>query len=109
MLEMYEKSLPAGSTAAGAGTAFVVPMDCTHVTMYVVGSAGIASGAVQLEGAHDKDYAGTWAAIGSPVTAVASAVVKVVAVEAHKALRARISTEIGSGTVTVYILAVGLV
>lgn len=107
MVEMFEVSLPAGSTAAGAGTAFKIPNGYRAVTMIVVGSAGIASGAVQLEGAHDSAYAGTWVAIGSPVTAVASAAVAVSSVNVFPALRARISTEIGSGTVTVYIFAVG--
>lgn len=98
-----KKVIPDGSSSLNTAGA-VECQGVRVVTMYVIGSAGIASGAVQLEHAHDKDYTGTWATLGAPVTAVASSVAAVVAEGTFKAVRARISTAIGGGTVGVLIV-----
>lgn len=74
------------------------------LTAYIVGSAGVSAGAVQLEEAHDKDYAGTWSAIGSPTTVVADTVSAVHVQGTFKAVRARISTNVVGGTVTVLLV-----
>ncbi len=92
----------AGSSATGDGTVLSIGDDwgASYITIYIVGSAGIASGAVSFETAHAVDYAGTWAPL-AVVTAVASSVVTAHAAGNYRFVRARISTTIGSGTVTV--------
>ena len=75
-----------------------------EITFYIVGSAGIVSGAVQVEEAHAHDYAGTWAPNGSPVNAAASAEVTVKVTGVQAAMRARISTAIGGGTVDIWVV-----
>jgi hypothetical protein len=92
------------AATTGSGTAKVT--NARELTIYIVGSAGVASGAVQLEEAHDPAYAGTWQAIGSPVTVVADSVKTVKTTGAFLAVRARISTTVVGGTVTVHIVAV---
>lgn len=91
-------------SAATTGSGTVSAAD-THGrkyhTIYIVGSAGVSAGAVQLETAPSEDYAGTWAALGSPVTVVASATVIAQATGAFQAIRARISTTVANGTVSV--------
>ncbi len=72
-------------------------------TWYIVGSAGVASGAVQIEEAHVAGYAGTWAPNGSPITVAASTVKTVKVTGVSHVCRARISTAIGSGTVSVFV------
>lgn len=78
---------------------------CKNLTLYVDGSAGISAGAVQLETASDPAYAGTWAAIGSPVTVTASTSKIVQQAGVFGAVRARISTNVTGGTVTVTLFA----
>jgi hypothetical protein len=76
------------------------------VTAYIIGSAGVSAGAVQLEHAHSKDFTGTWAALGAATTVVANSVVAVSsAPTAIKAIRARISTPVTGGTVSVHVVA----
>jgi len=90
----------------GNGTALQLGGQCDGLRAYIQGSAGVASGAVQLEEAADENYAGTWSPIGSPIAVVASAEVVVAAPAGGiMAVRARISTTIGSGTVTVRLVA----
>lgn len=67
----------------------------------IIGSAGVATGAVQVEEADDPAYAGTWAPIGGPVTVLASQIQTVRASGGFRAIRARISTNVTGGTVTV--------
>lgn len=84
------------------------PVECGNVneqTWYIVGSSGVASGAVQIEEAHESGYAGTWAPNGSPVTVTADTVKTVKVTGVSHVCRARISTAIGSGTVTVFVCA----
>lgn len=70
-------------------------------SFYIIGSAGVASGAVQIETANDPTYAGTWAPLGSPITVTASTVKIFQVTGALIAVRARISTAVTGGTVTV--------
>lgn len=76
-----------------------------EIKIYIEGSSGVGAGAVQLEEAASDDYAGTWAAIGSPVTVTADTVKTVALTAAVRAVRARISTNVTGGTVTVYLIA----
>src|SRR2546422_10325803 len=96
----HDRKLQDAATT-GVGTAVDLKAWTTYVIIYIIGSAGISAGAVQLETADDPTYAGTWAALGTPVTVVASAELIVQATGVFKALRARISTNIVGGTVTV--------
>ena len=83
----------------------ILPTDMANInelTYYIVGSAGVASGAVQPEEAHEVGYTGTWAANGSPISVVATAVKTVKISGVGHVGRCRISTAIGSGTVSVW-------
>lgn len=90
-------------------------LDTTHAGLYapgystlsiiVVGGAGVASGAVQLEAAHTKDYAGTWLALGAAVTVTADTITRGAGANAgYPYVRARISTVLAGGTCTVIIV-----
>ncbi len=94
----------AGSTATGNGTIVSIGDDwgaCDYM-FSIVGSAGVATGVVTVEAAHASDYAGTWAVL-SAVTVVASTVITVAARANYRHVRARISTTIGGGSVTVFV------
>lgn len=83
------------------------PVDLNNInelTFYVVGSAGVASGAVQAEEAHVAAYSGTWAPNGAPVTVVASSVKTVKVTGVSFVGRVRISTVLAGGTVDVWAL-----
>lgn len=90
----------AGTTAAN-GTAIAIPNSFREHVFIIKGSAGVNAGAIQVESAESFDYAGTWAAQGSPVTVLASTELTVNLSGIFPFLRARISTGIGVGTVTV--------
>jgi hypothetical protein len=76
------------------------------VTAYVIGNGAVSAGAVQLEQSHSKDYTGAWAAIGAATTVVANGVVATsIGPVALKAIRARITTPVTGGTVTVHVVA----
>jgi hypothetical protein len=73
---------------------------CTEHAFYIEGSAGVASGVVEIEEASHDAFAGTWESVAQ-VTVLANECVVVRKSGAGLAFRARISTAIGSGTVTV--------
>lgn len=90
------------AATSGNGTAIGVPDSFKHHNIIIKGSAGIASGAIQIETADAGDYSGTWAPIGGgPITVIASTEISYAFEGVYKFLRARISTAIGGGTVTV--------
>ena len=73
-----------------------------EVTFHVIFGPGTSAGAVMIEAAHDPAFTGTWAQQGSTVTWAAASRVHTVSVTGvFLALRARISTAITGGTVTV--------
>lgn len=89
------------AATTGNGTALAVNNNRNH-TIMIQGSAGVATGAVQFEASNDPSFTGTWAALGgAPVTVVANAVLTVAVVGVYEFIRARISTAITGGTVTV--------
>jgi hypothetical protein len=98
-------SLLQSAATTGNGTAKELKY-AREIGVYIVGSAGVSAGAVQLEESHDPAYVGTWQAIGSPVTVAADTVKSVKTTGAFIAVRARISTNIVGGTVTVHLVAV---
>jgi hypothetical protein len=84
----------------GNGTAVDLGGQTESLIVYLVGSAGISAGKVQVETAPTTDYAGTWAAIGDEQTLVASTALTVAATGPFLAVRARITTDVEGGTVT---------
>lgn len=78
------------------------------VIYYIVGSAGVASGAVQIESSHLKGYTGTWAPEGAAITVTADTVKTVRVSGAGFISRARVSTVLAGGTVDVYVTALDI-
>ena len=78
------------------------------ITMMMVAGAGVASGAVIVEGAPSRDYAGTWAQVLAPVTVPAASAASYSRVVGPSAfppwVRARISTVVGGGTIDVLLI-----
>lgn len=100
---LIDKSLLLNQSVLNTASPGAEVAGCEALVFNIVGSAGVASGAVQIEEAQDVAYAGTWSAIGAPVTVVANATIAVHQLGTSKAVRARISTVIAGGTVSVYI------
>lgn len=90
------------AATTGNGTTVQLNGQGREVTFYLYGAGTVSAGAVRCEEAHDKDYTGTWAAIGTPQTIVSNAVIVVHATACAGAVRARVSTNVtGGGSVTV--------
>lgn len=90
------------AASTGNGTVMAVPAHMQLHTINIKGSSGVASGAIQIESADTPDYAGTWSPLGGgPITVVASSEFDINFTGTFRFIRARISTTIGSGTVTV--------
>lgn len=94
-------TLQAAGTTTGNGIAVNIPPGFKNHTIIVIGTAGISAGAVQVESADSDSYAGTWNAEGSPLAAAASAEVAAHLTGVFLALRARVSTTVVGGTITV--------
>lgn len=71
-------------------------------TIYVVFDQDTTSGVVTIEAAHRADFGGTWHSLSTVTWAVANSVQLVSVTGVHQAVRARISTVIGGGTVDVF-------
>lgn len=90
----------ANNAAAVIGPGFMPR--CRETAIYIQWGAGVGSGGVTIESAHDPNYAGTWA----PLTVVAwtaqskEDIIQVTGV--HSAIRTRISTIIGGGTINTW-------
>jgi hypothetical protein len=79
-----------------------------ELSFYIVFGAGTSAGAIQIESSHLEGYAGTWAAEGSPTAwSAASKAHKVSITGSSYVTRARISTAVVGGTVSVYAVANG--
>lgn len=77
---------------------------CSNLSFVVVANGTVSAGAVQIEESHDVAYTGTWAAVGTPITAATGTVAVAKANNTAKAVRARISTAVtGGGSVDVII------
>lgn len=93
-------AMQSGATT-GNGTVIAVPSSFNQHSFYIKGIDIPSAGAVQLESADSSDYTGTWAPLaGGPVT-VPDGEVLVQLVGVLMFIRARISTDITSGTVNV--------
>jgi len=94
------------AATSGAGQVAELKALARSLVAYITGTGVVSTGAVQLETAPSKDYAGTWAAIGSPVTVVSGTTIAVTSVAPYGYVRARISTAVtGGGSVTVQLFA----
>jgi len=106
---MYDRPLIAAKTALNdVGGGAVDVAGCSNLSFVVVGNGAVSAGAVQLEEAHDVNFAGTWAALGTPstpITVVGNGVVVMKVNATAKAVRARISTAVTGGTVSVVLTA----
>lgn len=99
MLE--NKVLMQNAATSGNGTVMTLDGQHDHVRFFVIGSSGVTAGAVTIEEAHTADYAGTWAEL-QVVTVTASAVQTVYqACGSMLHTRARVSTTVTGGTVSV--------
>jgi hypothetical protein len=102
----FFKKIGTGLSALNAVTDELSAVECANVeniTFYIVGNAGVATGAVQPEESHLKGYTGTWAPIGSPITVAALTCKTAKALGPVQSLRARVSTVMGGGTVDVWV------
>ena len=93
------------------GKVLAIPASITRHTFYVRSGVGVASGAVTFETADNPEYTGTWAPLvndletptANPLTVpAASAEAIYTYVGSLAAVRARISTVIGGGTISVF-------
>jgi hypothetical protein len=101
---LIEALSAAEATGTVLGPAFA--SQARETTFYVIFGAGTTAGAVMIESAHDPAYTGTWAQQGSTVTWGAATRVHTVSITGtFLALRARISTVISGGTVTVIVVS----
>lgn len=73
----------------------------TEFAVYVAFSAGAAAGVVLIETADETTYTGTWAVLATITFAAASKMHYVAITGATRVVRARISSAITGGTVTV--------
>lgn len=104
---VHERVLAAQSVQDTTHTALFLA-HYSVVRFFIVASAGVASGQVQLEGAMTPAFAGTWLAIGSALTVpAASAIASQVSTNsAFPYVRARIDgAAIVGGTIDVWIVA----
>ena len=87
------------TTDANGKAASVNPLAEDHV-IFIKGTGTITSGVITIEEADTEDYSGTWSSIqavnGTDVTAGAIKAIHLVQ-GIYRALRARISTNIGGG------------
>jgi hypothetical protein len=102
---LIDKPLLAAKTALNdVGVGAVDVAGCANLSFAIVGNGAVSAGAVQLEESHDVNFAGTWAALGTPstpITVVGNGVVVMKYNNTAKAVRARISTAVTGGSVSV--------
>lgn len=103
---IFDKTVISAQSAAGTTGYVPLPSKAENIVVYIESSAGVSSGAVTIEEAAYADYPGTWDAIGSAINAPSASTVVAthIAIGAYGAIRVRISTVIGGGTVTVRVI-----
>lgn len=89
--------------STGNGDALAIPSSFNNHKLIIKTSAGVSAGAIQPENADSVGYTGTWGQIGGgPITVpAASSTITYEFSGRFSALRARISTDIVGGTITV--------
>lgn len=103
-LPEIDKTIMVAKSALNTLSDVVEAPSCTNFAVYLVGNGAVSAGAVQMEEAHDSAYTGTWVALGTPTTLVGNGLAVIKLDKVSKAIRARISTAVTGGTVTVYIV-----
>lgn len=98
-----EQNLLTAATT-GTGTAYDVLAAAREIKFYVIGSAGVTAGAVTLEEAHDPTYTGTWYPLDTPIDVLNDGVVTRARSGCFRAVRARVTTTITGGSVTVKLM-----
>jgi|SRR5690606_22894568 len=102
---VISRNLLSGASALNTAGAVALNGTTRHHVLYIEGSAGVSAGAVAIEEASGEDYGGTWGQVTAPVAVVAGAVVAVHVQGCYGALRARVSTAVVDGTVSVRLIA----
>ena len=106
---VVSKTLIDGLSAVNATGTVLGPAfasQARETTFYVVFGPGTTAGGVTIESAHDPAYSGTWSAQSTAVAWAAASRVHTVSITGvFLALRARISTAIEGGTVTVIMVS----
>lgn len=86
----------------GNGLAISIPSSFRQHKLTIKGLATVSAGAVQPESATDPSYSGTWNPLGGgPITVVDVSEIEYNFEGIYSAIRARISTDIVGGHVTV--------
>lgn len=88
------------AVTTGNGTV-ITPGDLKDHSFEIEGSAGVATGAIQVETSFDADYTGTWWPVSAPITVTANAKILLQFEGAYGFFRARVSTSVTGGTATV--------
>ena len=105
---VVSKTLINGLSAVEATGTVLGPAYASQIresTFYIVFGPGTTAGAVTIESAHDPAYTGTWATQSTAVSWSAASRVHTVSITGvFLALRARISTGIDGGTVSVIVV-----
>lgn len=89
------------AATTGNGNTWNLNASVGAIALYVAWSAGCSAGVVTIETASDPDYTGRWAPLYSENWSAASIQDIIQISGALEAIRARISTPISGGTVTV--------
>lgn len=89
---------------SGTGVAYDIVADAREIKFYVIGNGAVSAGAVTLEEAHDPSYTGTWAPLETPVDVIGDGVVTRARSGCFRAVRARITTPVTGGSVTVLLM-----
>ncbi|MBI3334561.1 hypothetical protein HYZ97_03680 [Candidatus Pacearchaeota archaeon] len=89
-------------SALGNGTVLALPPSFRNHTWLIIGSSGVSAGAVQIEASNDPADSATWGLVtAAPTTVLASTDILITVTGIFNFVRARISTAIVGGTVTV--------
>jgi hypothetical protein len=97
--QIFETTMQSAA-ASGSGTA-VYCGSAEHIAIFIEWSAGGSGGVLSIEEARTSSYAGTWSVLATITQAGASQTDVVHMTGAFKAVRARLSTGVTGGTVTV--------
>ena len=99
----YRQKLQNAATT-GNGNALQTYGYTRENTFYITPTTGVSTGAIQIETADESSFTGAWAPLGPEINlSTGSAIVQQTG--AIRAVRARISSNVAGGTVT--IMAVG--
>lgn len=89
------------TVTTGTSAVIAIPAKFWNHTFFITGSSGISAGKVQIETSSLVNYSGTWFPIGSEQTLVASTQLVVTVAEVFLFFRARVTTDVVGGTVSV--------